>query len=384
MKDSLATLPRNELLARLRELVRKDDAIEAELLAHLGEVDARRLYLDEGCSSMFAYCVRVLHFAEAVAYKRIQAARAARSHPALLEAVRRGELHVTGVGLLAPHLSAENLLELLRAATHRSADEIRRLLADRSPRPDVSGSVRRIPDPARVAVPAARTPAPAAAHTPPVSAPTSPRPRAEPLGGERYVVRFTAGPELHAQLRELQGLMRHQIPDGAIAEILGRAVALLLEQVRKRKLGDCPAPRPADPAARPGNERPSRHVPAAIRRAVASRDGGRCTYVSASGRRCDARAFLEFHHSEAWARTREHPIEGITLRCRAHNQHAARQDFGERHMARFQKSRAARGSQEPARAQLDPDPVAPSVQLDPDPVGRERVVGPGRFELPTS
>lgn len=90
MESRLATLPSPELLQRLNVLVRRDRATEAELLAHLGEVDARRLYLEEACSSMYQYCVRTLHFAEAVALERIQVARASRRHPELLEAIRRG------------------------------------------------------------------------------------------------------------------------------------------------------------------------------------------------------------------------------------------------------------------------------------------------------
>ena len=70
MTESLAGLPSHQLLARVRELVQRGNVLEAELLAHLGEVDARRLSLDEGCSSMFTYCQRVLHFAEGVAYWR--------------------------------------------------------------------------------------------------------------------------------------------------------------------------------------------------------------------------------------------------------------------------------------------------------------------------
>ena len=103
MAFPLASLPSDQLLSRLHTLIRRGSAVEAELLAHLGEIDARRLYLGEACSSMFHYCVRVLHFAEAVAYKRIAAARAARRHPEIMEAVRRGDLHVgdDGRGLVA-------------------------------------------------------------------------------------------------------------------------------------------------------------------------------------------------------------------------------------------------------------------------------------------
>ena len=64
---------------------------------------------------MFVYCTRELHFSEAAAYKRIRAARAARRHPELLEAVRQGDLHVTAVSLLAAQLTGESCAEWIRA-----------------------------------------------------------------------------------------------------------------------------------------------------------------------------------------------------------------------------------------------------------------------------
>ena len=147
--------------------------------------------------------------------------------------------------------------------------------------------------------------------------------RTEPLGAERYRVQFMADRETHAQLEELRALMRHQIPDGDVGKILARAVAVLHAQVRKRKFAEISRPRSSRPPASP-KATPSRHIPAAIRRAVSARDGSRCSYVSSGGRRCDAQEFLEFDHVEAWAFTQAHSIDGITLRCRAHNQQRAR------------------------------------------------------------
>src|SRR5258705_2553735 len=118
MPEMLAGLANARLLERMRELVQRGNTVEAEMLAHLGEVDASRLYLEEGCSSMFTYCQRVLHFAEGVAYKRIQAARVARQYPEILGALRSGELHLTAVSLIAPRLTAVNCAELIRAARH--------------------------------------------------------------------------------------------------------------------------------------------------------------------------------------------------------------------------------------------------------------------------
>ena len=323
-----------ELLARLRALVARGHEVEVDLLAHLGEVDARRLYLEQACSSMFTYCIRVLHFSESTAYKRIQAARAARAHPEILDALRKGNLHVTAVSLLAPKLTRDNCAELLCAARHKSADEIRRLLADREPRPAVPSAVRRLPPPV---VPGVQTTLP---RPPPVPSPREPA--ADPLGGERYRIQFTADRDTHDQLRELRALMRHQVPDGDVGKILSRAVAVLLGQVRKQKFADASKPRETQAA-----ETASRHIPAAIRRAVWQRDEGRCTYKTPDGRRCDARDFVEFDHIDAWSRSKDHSVDRITLHCRAHNQLRARIDFGEQHMARFRRTGSESSSQLP-------------------------------------
>jgi len=316
-----------------------------------------------------------LRFAEAVAYKRIAAARAARRYPELLTALRNGDLHLTAVSLLAPQLTAENVTELLAAARHRTADEIRRMLADRQPKSDVVSSVRRLSGSSVHPVSSARcvsssralelvgqgaaeaeiqgsplenesvfpaSPSAQPARSSGAAAPSCgsrgvhPRPP-EPLGEDRYLIRFTADRELHAQIQELKSLMRHQIPDGDVGKILAKAVAVLLKQARARKFGECSNPRAERTAraTRIAKASPSRQIPAAVRRAVSKRDDERCTFVSATGRRCGSRDFLEFHHRQPWARQQSHAIDGITLRCRAHNQYEAERDFGAKHMQRF-------------------------------------------------
>lgn len=131
--------------------------------------------------------------------------------------------------------------------------------------------------------------------------------------------------------------MRHQVPDGDVGKILGKAITMLLGHVRKQKYAETARPRnPQSSQSR--TDAPSRHIPAAVRRAVWKRDGGRCTFVSAGGRRCEAQEFIEFDHINAWTKSRAHPVDEITLRCRAHNQIRARLDFGEPHMAQFRKT----------------------------------------------
>jgi hypothetical protein len=131
----------SELLGSLDRVVRSNRAVTAELLAHLVEVESRRLYLDASCSSMFSYCTERLGLDEAAAYKRIAAARQARRFPVILDMVADGRLHVAGVCLLAGHLTHDNHRELLEASTGKSKRGIERLLADRQPKPDVPARI---------------------------------------------------------------------------------------------------------------------------------------------------------------------------------------------------------------------------------------------------
>jgi len=113
---SLSHLSDHILLRDLSALVARDRANTASLVAHIAEVDARRLYLSAGFPSMYACCVEELHLSEDAAFKRIQAARCARQFPILFTALADGRLHLSAVCLLAPHLTEENVGELIAAA----------------------------------------------------------------------------------------------------------------------------------------------------------------------------------------------------------------------------------------------------------------------------
>ena len=114
------TMSDGELVARLVELLGEERRLTAAVLVHLGEVEARRLYLPAACPSMFVYCTRVLGMSEDQAFKRIRAARAVRRYPVVGAAVAEGRLHLSGVVLLAPQLTDDNVEELVAEASSRS------------------------------------------------------------------------------------------------------------------------------------------------------------------------------------------------------------------------------------------------------------------------
>ena len=117
-----------DLLVEIRRAVDCERRATAHLIAMLMEVDARKLYAGQGCSSLFTYCVQALHLSEHAAYLRIEAARLARRFPIILERLEKGSIHLTAVSLLGPHLIAANLTELLDAATHKSKREVEHLV----------------------------------------------------------------------------------------------------------------------------------------------------------------------------------------------------------------------------------------------------------------
>ena len=55
---SVTRLTNRELLVRLRFLVQGERNATAAVVAHLSEVEERRLHLVEGYSSLFAYCTQ--------------------------------------------------------------------------------------------------------------------------------------------------------------------------------------------------------------------------------------------------------------------------------------------------------------------------------------
>jgi hypothetical protein len=328
------------LLAQVTALAERERQATAELIATLAELDARRLYLGAGYSSLFTYCTHVLHLSEHGAYGRIEAARAARRFPTILDRLAAGRLTLTSVCLLAPVLKEDNHVELLDAACNKSKRDVELLVAHVRPQPAVPTSVRKLPPPrssdrheaavdltadmcqspgeknAAALPPAGVMPPPACVH-PPL------RPAiVRPLAPEHFKVQFTISRATHDKLRCAQDLLRHSIPTGDPATIFDRALTLLIEDLEKRKIAAAVRPRPPQPS--PGR---SRHIPAAVRRQVWARDGRQCAFVGTNGR-CDERGFLELHHVVPFAAGGETTAENLQLRCRAHNAYEAELYFG--------------------------------------------------------
>ncbi len=325
------------LLRDLTALVARERVTTAAVLAHIAEVDSRRLYLPAGFPSMRAYCVGELRLSEDAAYKRIQAARAARDFPAIFDALVDGRLHLTGLGLLAPHLTTANAEGLVAAASGIPKSEIEQLLARRFPGTESLELVQAIPGssplgaeqlaPAQVDGDEASR-GDAFAHfgelAPAQVVAPAPRSRVAPIAHERFLIQLAIGKSTHDKLRHAQALLSHSVPSGDIAVVFDRALDALVGQLEKRKFAATTKPRTRSRRSSAN----ARRIPADVKRIVWERDQGQCTFVSEGGRRCSSRKRLEFDHIDPVARGGQATMENVRLRCTGHNQYEAERMFG--------------------------------------------------------
>ena len=354
---SISQLSKKRLLKQLAEVVERDRATTATMLACIAEVDRRKLYAEHAYPSMFAFCTDRFHMSESIAHKRIRAGRAASRFPRILEMIQAGELHLSGVHQLASHLTKANHQDVLARARHKSMREIDELIAEIAPRPDERSLVRAVPRSSSDVEEAGRTADDRTAGTRPdepgdgtgssssvdsvvpgeVSRPlpaTNLRSLTVPLSPRRYRLHVTISQEARNDLEQLQNLLSHQIPSGDPALVVERALKLTLRETMKTKAGLTKKPR----KRRKTRIRRTRAIPAEVKRSVFTRDGGRCAFVDSSGRRCGSEWQLEFHHCTPYGRGGTHTVENIQLRCRAHNQYEAELEYGPAMMRSRRKS----------------------------------------------
>ena len=380
---SLEQLTDGELLLRLADILRQSRRNEADLVAHIGEVDARRLYAREASPSMYAYCTERLHLSEAEAYLRIAAARASRQHPILLAMLADGRLHLTAIAKLAPHLTPDNRDAVLERATHCSKRQVEELAAELAPRPDAPALIRKLPEPSPIA-----------------PSPTSGRPRADRIAGsssnsvQTQLPRSSRGATpLPRPSRAWVGTKRRRpapssvrtesarsvshprrlprrassrSPPGATASSSPPAPGCATSSRGSRPSCAPPSPAPTSPPSSktpsPRSSKGSRPAASVSRRPPARTSrrprrsppratslppsAGPCTsgtgaVVASSTNRADgARPATSSNTTTATplAMGGDHSPQGIALACKAHNLYLAEVDYGRAAMARHRRS----------------------------------------------
>ncbi|MEX2270620.1 MAG: HNH endonuclease signature motif containing protein [Vicinamibacterales bacterium] len=208
--ESLKHLTDRELLEHADGSALGESQSKARLVASLAEIDRRRLYLDLGYTSLYAFCTERLHLSEHEALNRIEAARAAVVFPVILERLALPKSRGAETPPPAQEQTSDSGFDFQPSA---------------------------------------------------VASPLSPlrRPVVAPLSEERYRVQVTFGRMAHEKLRRAQALLRHQLPSGDLATVLERALDALLVDLMKTKAGAVARPRDSRTTSEV-----SRHIPASV------------------------------------------------------------------------------------------------------------------------
>jgi len=337
---TITDLPDDVLVGRLIEIRKHERSLLVELLRYLAELDRRKTVLAQGFPSLFSFCIEFLGLTKASAYRRTTAARLLARFPLVADYLTDGRLNLTTLVELRDVLDETHLIEILDRAAGRTEEQVKELVAALRPQPAPMDLLRRIPTarndcsgsgpkPASQPAPASGTPLPHAPTMPPTapSRPATPS-RLEPIAPERHVLRVTVSSAFVADLESVRHALSHKVPAASLEELLHECLRVTLQTTARRRRGTGKKTSAKMPP--PG----SRHVPAAIRDEVWQRDRGQCAFVGSTGRRCGSRHQLELHHLDPFGKGGPATAANLSLRCRAHNLHAAQQDYGRDHIDR--------------------------------------------------
>jgi hypothetical protein len=347
-----------DLSSQLAALLRREHGAMADFLVALADFDRKRLWVELGYPSLFYYLHRELGLSKGAAHYRKTAAELVQRFPAIVEPLQDGRLCITSIVELAKVIAPENCDEVLPRFFHRSKREAMAEVA--ALRPVEAPPSRTIVTAVRAPAPAAATEGSSSRDAPPASAPnalvppcavqlaehpdansrTQPQQSTDtalPLTADLSRLHVTVSRRFLAKVDAARAALSHLQPGASTEQLLEAGLDLLLAQHAKRK------GLVARPLAKPRPAKPD-HVPAHVRREVWKRDDGRCQHPLASGGNCGSTDRIEVHHLEARALGGPATVENLSLRCRFHNDLAARRDFGERFMDRFSlRKRGATG-----------------------------------------
>ncbi len=343
--QSPSSLDSRALARRLGELAGDERQVQVEFLLHLDEFDRRRAWLGLGYGSLWTYCLEALHLREGAAGRRIAAMKVLRRFPGLADSLRDGRLCLSTLAMLGPVFTDENASELVARAAYRTAAEVDHLVASLRPRQAPREGIRKLGEPAApspVEDPAdtrdrEREPLPSQGKAPPLALEEASRPaETRAVSESHWSLRVTVDCAFREDLETLRTLLGHKLPRGDLAAVvLHEAIRCGIEKHGKRKGVVKPARKVGSKASLPKD--PAK-ISAELRRRVWERDGGRCSWTSPEGRRCNSRWQVEVDHVDPVARGgTATTLDRLRLLCKSHNLLYAEQVYGSKVMARYRK-----------------------------------------------
>ena len=328
----------SELLVELQKLVSEERKLTTQILWHLKEVENRKLFLAQGYSSLFDYCVRVLSYSESGAVRRISSMRLLRDIPQVEEAIDSGKLNLSKLAQaqqffnqekkMGKTLDADEKKTILSQLETKSTRECETFFASLSPE-------------------------------------SPPKDRERVLTETLTEIKFVANATLMKKLNRFKELNSHVQQNPSYQELFEYLVDFALKEkdplsekqlkegiFKKNSLpnqGLSPnegidlaqthtsAHHPSTPhhSNNSSNHHP-RMIPTALKRLIWSRDQGKCTFKSeTTGKICGSQFQVQIDHILPVGRGGKSTEDNLRLVCREHNIFLAKQVFGESYMKKY-------------------------------------------------
>jgi len=128
-----------ELNHHMKTLAKKQNALTAEIVLGIQEVQQRELYLEMGYSSLFAYLTKYAGFSECVAQRNLDAARLSLEIPEVVDKIENGTINLSQITKLQQAsrqlkkegraISKEKKQEVLQAIENTSARKSEQIIA---------------------------------------------------------------------------------------------------------------------------------------------------------------------------------------------------------------------------------------------------------------
>jgi hypothetical protein len=297
MKEQLRKMGSTELLKRAARLAKVERRITAAFVETLCEIDSRRIFSEEGYASLWAYVTKGLGLSESSAQRRIQAARLVRDAPEAKPALENGTLSLSN----AAQLQGFRQRERKKKGKAPDAGELIQATASLSQRECEAALIAISPE----------------------AMPNKERDRPVSPQGD-HELKFTVSKELYDKLQKIKGLIAHAKPEASYAELLEHLADSELKRLGKKTgIGmEVEPTRTAAAEVEKKNPLPRGkrvYLPAAIKRAVGSRSGGRCEFTTHEGRRCSSTYRLQIDPIVQLAHGGSNDLANLRQLCRNHN-----------------------------------------------------------------
>ncbi len=297
---NIKSLTNLELLTYTRALASEERKLGVEILHHIREIDARKLYAERH-ASLHGFLVQELKYSDGAAHRRIQAMRLLRDLPETEAKLSSGEITLSSASQLQNFLRAEKKL----GTTYAPAQK-RELLAK------IEGKSTRQTEGLLAAI----------------SPKAIPREKERTLNESETSITFVAGQSLREKLARLRGLTAHKNPTPTYSELFEMLADIALENLDPSKAAPARTKKATTVVAETISEKSPRYIPTALKRLTWTRAEGRCEFRDEQNQRCRSNYALEIDHRIPVGKGGTASEENLQLLCRSHNGYKNLRDYG--------------------------------------------------------